>query len=416
MGTNAAGLKAKKDSLKENVQLFNFPSVITIQETKFRKSANFKLENYQIFEKLRPGYGGGLLTAIDKSLNPVLIQPINEDIEILVVQCSIGKMNIRVINGYGPQEDDQLNKRLTFWQTLEQEINSAKNLNCMTLIQMDGNAKLGKTIIKQDPHSISENGKLLKDLIERESLVLLNSSQLCMGAITRQRVTKNNEEKSIIDYILVCEKLAQFFSLMFIDEERSFPLTKYATTKGVKKMIESDHNLLYAKFAIEYKNNPWIQDRHEVFNLKNPECKAKFSEVTNDSSKLRKCFNKSQTFPEQCNRFFKSLDDILHQCFRKIKVGNVVKNPEIENLLRQKSKLKISLSKNVSEEKKSQLKIKLTQNEEQLSNVTSSRNEKIVEEHVKSLDANGGKFSQTGMWRLKNKLWPRPKDPPYGEI
>ena len=185
LGTNAAGLKAKKDSLKENVQLFNFPSVITIQETKFRKSANFKLENYQIFEKLRPGYGGGLLTAIDKSLNPVLIQPINEDIEILVVQCSIGKMNIRVINGYGPQEDDQLNKRLTFWQTLEQEINSAKNLNCMTLIQMDGNAKLGKTIIKQDPHSISENGKLLKDLIERESLVLLNSSQLCMGAITR---------------------------------------------------------------------------------------------------------------------------------------------------------------------------------------------------------------------------------------
>ena len=94
LGTNAAGLKAKKDSLKENVQLFNFPSVITIQETKFRKSANFKLENYQIFEKLRPGYGGGLLTAIDKSLNPVLIQPINEEIEILVVQCSIGKRNI----------------------------------------------------------------------------------------------------------------------------------------------------------------------------------------------------------------------------------------------------------------------------------------------------------------------------------
>ena len=96
-------------------------------------------------------------------------------------------------------------------------------------------------------------------------------------------------------------------------------------------------------------------------------------------------------------------------------MGNVVKNPEIENLLRQKSKLKISLSKNVSEEKKSQLKIKLTQTEEQLSNVTSSRNEKIVEEHVKSLDANGGKFSQTGMWRLKNKLWPKPKDPPMAK-
>ena len=193
-----------------------------------------------------------------------------------------------------------------------------QNANCMTLIQMDGNAKLGKNIIKQDPHNITENGKLMKDLIESESLVLLNSSQLCMGAITRQRVTKNKEEKSIIDFILVCEKLADFFALMFIDEERSFPLTKYATTKGVKKIVESDHNLLYAKFTIEYKNTPWRQDRHEVFNLKNPECKAKFSEVTMDSSKLRKCFNGTQTFQEKCNRFFKSLNDILHQCFRKI--------------------------------------------------------------------------------------------------
>ena len=124
----------------------------------------------------------------------------NEDIEILVVQCNIGKMNIRIINGYGPQEDDPIIKKLTFWQTLEQEINAAKNANCMTLIQMDGNAKLGKNIIKQDPHNISENGKLMKDLIESESLVLLNSSQLCMGAMTRQRVTKNKEEKSIIDF------------------------------------------------------------------------------------------------------------------------------------------------------------------------------------------------------------------------
>ena len=80
LGTNAAGLKAKKDSLKENIRLFNFPSVITVQETKYRKCANFKLDNYQIFEKVRHGVGGGLLTAINKSLEQVLIQAVNEDI------------------------------------------------------------------------------------------------------------------------------------------------------------------------------------------------------------------------------------------------------------------------------------------------------------------------------------------------
>ena len=36
LGTDAAGLKAKKDSLRENIKLFNLPSVITIQETKYR--------------------------------------------------------------------------------------------------------------------------------------------------------------------------------------------------------------------------------------------------------------------------------------------------------------------------------------------------------------------------------------------
>ena len=317
LGTNAAGLKAKKDSLKANIKLFDYPSVITVQETKYRKCANFKLENYQIFEKLRPGFGEGLLTAINKSLDPVLIRAVNDDIEILVVQCNIEQVNIRVINGYGPQEDEPSNKKLSFWQTLEEEINAAKNANCMTLIQMDGNAKLGKNIIKQDPHDITENGKLLQDLIERE-----NSSELCKGAITRHRVTKHKEEKSILDFILVCEKLAEFFTLMFVDEERNFPLTKYASTKGGRKIIESDHNILIAKFSIEYKNTPWRQDKHEVFNLKNPECQAKFLEVTNDSFKLRKCFEGSQSFPEQCNKFLNHWTIFCINVSEELKLGS----------------------------------------------------------------------------------------------
>ena len=81
MGTNAAGLKAKKDSLIENIRLFGFPSVITIQETKLRKMGSLKIENYQIFEKIR----GGLLTAVDSNLESVLIEAANDECEILEV-------------------------------------------------------------------------------------------------------------------------------------------------------------------------------------------------------------------------------------------------------------------------------------------------------------------------------------------
>ena len=173
------------------------------------------------------------MTAVDRSLEPVLIESVAEESEILTVQCKLGCSDIRIINGYGPQEDDPLIKRLAFWQSLEQEIATAKNSNCMTLIQMDGNAKLGKSIIRQDPNEMSENGRLLRDLIERESLVLLNVSDICQGAVTRIRETKDVTEKSILDYILTCEKLAAFLEQMFIDEQRNFPLTKYASTKGM---------------------------------------------------------------------------------------------------------------------------------------------------------------------------------------
>ena len=112
LGTNSAGMKAKKDSLMHNIKLFNYPSCITIQETKMRSKGNIKLKNYQVFEKNRQGYGGGLLTAVEQNLNPVLIECANEESEILVVQCQIRKMKIRILNEYGPQEDEPLIKRL----------------------------------------------------------------------------------------------------------------------------------------------------------------------------------------------------------------------------------------------------------------------------------------------------------------
>ena len=57
--------------------------------------------------------------------------------------------------------------------------------------------------------------------------------------------------------------------------------------KGKKKIVKSDHNILYAKFSLKYKNVAWKRPRKEVFNLKNPECLAKFTKVINNSEKLK---------------------------------------------------------------------------------------------------------------------------------
>ena len=63
MGTNAAGINCKKESLLKTIKHFN-PSIITIQESKNTKPGTIKMPGYQVFEKIRNEKGGGgLLTA-----------------------------------------------------------------------------------------------------------------------------------------------------------------------------------------------------------------------------------------------------------------------------------------------------------------------------------------------------------------
>ena len=56
---------------------------------------------------------------------------------------------------------------------------------CLILIEMDANAKVGSKVIKNDPNAMSENGRLLLDLVDRQNLRILNSSSKCEGVITR---------------------------------------------------------------------------------------------------------------------------------------------------------------------------------------------------------------------------------------
>ena len=69
LGSSANGIKAKRDSIQENLNHFQ-PSVITLQKMKRRIPGTIKIKGYQIFENLR---SGGILTAVDENLQPVLI-------------------------------------------------------------------------------------------------------------------------------------------------------------------------------------------------------------------------------------------------------------------------------------------------------------------------------------------------------
>ena len=65
-----------------------------------------KVNEYVIFEAIRKNRKkGGTAIGVHTSLNPVLIQEYNEEFELLVVELKVQNKEIRVISGYGPQEN-----------------------------------------------------------------------------------------------------------------------------------------------------------------------------------------------------------------------------------------------------------------------------------------------------------------------
>ena len=186
LGTNANGIMGKQESLNALINKFK-ANVITIQESKLGRQGLIKIKGYQLFEKVRSGsQGGGLITAVDQDLEPVLVSTgEDDDAELITVQIKVGETHIRIINAYGPQEDDGQQKILNFWAEIENEIMKSKENDCLTVLQMDANAKIGKDELEGDPHDTSNNGKLLLEIAECQNMIIANRLNKCKGVITR---------------------------------------------------------------------------------------------------------------------------------------------------------------------------------------------------------------------------------------
>ena len=238
LGNNICGVQSKQESLISNLKAFNI-GCFTLQESKVCRKGMIKIPGYVIFEVIRNGKeGGSLLTGIHENLEPVLVYE-ESDLEILVVQIRIGNIPLRIINSYGPQEYSDRGKIVSFYSTLDQIIQNSKLDKCLTLLQLDANAKVGKNIIKGDPYPQSQNGQLLMDLVDRNELILCNASDKCHGYITRRRITRKNVEESILDYLIVCQDLYQYLEKMKIDPSNIH--SRFVRKDNDIRVVPSDH-------------------------------------------------------------------------------------------------------------------------------------------------------------------------------
>ena len=402
IGCNAAGLKQKVKSLESKVEKLN-PGCVFLQETKLYKKGQIAIDGFEPFEQVRDaGKGGGLLSLICKSFDPVLVYEGDDDIELLVVQGTIGKLKVRFINAYGPQEDDTSERIMSFYEALEEQIISAFDNGCGIIMECDANAKLGWDIIKNDPNAQSNNGVLLWSLVSRNNLTVVNSLDVCNGTITRKRVTKIITETAVLDYFIVCDRMLTHVTKMEVDEKRVDILTKYAGKKGNGKLVESDHNLLIMYFDIHYEKevkNPRI----EFFDFNNLESQQLFFTETSHN-KLTNCFRDGCSVEENSQRFEKVFTRIVHKCFKKVRL-RPKKVDVVKEKLKQLDKLKTGKHNRESIEAL----------EEEIQQTCAAENARIIREQVEQLLDVDGNFSPNLMWKVKSKVCKRVCDPPMAK-
>ena len=203
-----------------------------LEETQLKPTEKIKCEaanGFQIFYLNRQdSQGGGLAMGIQRDIECTLVREGDDDTEALSVQTLLGGIPVRIILGYGPQENANVEKKNKFWSFVENEIHEAELENHGIIFQMDGNLHAGPNLVKRDPNPQNRNGKIFMDFLARnKSLVVRNCLDTCKGVITRKRVLESRIEEAVLDFCLINDKMRPFFNEMIIDEERNFCLSKY---------------------------------------------------------------------------------------------------------------------------------------------------------------------------------------------
>ena len=394
------------------------PGVIFIQESKLKRKGLIKEDNFVMFEQLRKtSGGGGLLTAVHRNLSPVSVSDDKEN--ILVVQAKICTKDVRLINAYGPQENSNEELTIEFFNDLETEVMKSKLSGAMVCLELDANSKLGSEVIPGDPNEKSENGKKFHKFVLENDLIVVNSKELCTGTITRYRKTINSEERSVLDYFIVCRQFYNMVFKMTVDEERKYCLTKYSTKTGSKKCKESDHNTLFLELNITWNTlfND-VEGRIEIFNFRNSECFNTFKEITENCQELLECFDEldNTNLNEAASKWLKVLNNIIQKCFTKIRVNRERKNKDLDKLFSDREKEKERIAENINTgngDNVDELRISVEEISEKISDICAAKNRDIVKEHVGINDDAFEGFSQLKAWEMKKRLCPKNTlDPP----
>ena len=169
---------------------------------------------------------GGLALGCLKDLQPAWVREGNDQVEALSVDIFVKNMKIRCCVAYGPQENDNVDKKEAFWSYLDNEVMEATSDGAGFVLHCDGNLWAGSKIVPGDPRPQNKNGKLFEEFLQRnQNLNVVNSLPQCEGLITRSRLKDGKVEERILDFFIICARLLPYLSKMVIDNDKRYIAT-----------------------------------------------------------------------------------------------------------------------------------------------------------------------------------------------
>ena len=279
---NVRSINGKEIELVEEIKKYKI-DLLGITETKKKGQFYETVGNYKIIysgvnktERAKAGVGIVIKEDLYKDSD---YRYINE--RLIELDIELKERMLKIIVAYGPNESDPKEEREIFYSTLQTIIDSAKT-NQEIMILGDLNARVGNNIEincgaigKEGEDEVTANGEILLDICIRNNLKITNTFFKHKDIHKWTRVAESRNEKSIIDYIIVSNKL-------------------FYNTNDVKVMrgaeLYSDHYMVLGKFNLSIKFKRKVQTEKKktkikIEDLKDPTVKEAYKAIIR--SKLR---------------------------------------------------------------------------------------------------------------------------------
>ena len=154
------------------------------------------------------------------------------------------------------------------------------------------------------------------------------------------------------------------------------------------------------------------QRPEELFNFYNLEGQAKFKEETTNTIKFTQCFEGGDSFKNQAQKWFRTLNNTLYKCFQKIRSKKQkIEITKVDQLLKQRKKLRRLLQNETDNDYQQQI----LHIEEEVSKITRWQDAQYIWEKFEKVADSDNTSSTQAMWKWKKQLFPKVRpSPPNG--